>query len=85
MQGLHGVGLAIKEELWDAVAKEDKTVDRFGPRLMKVRLQLVSNGVTFVVGYAPTECGDATAKDFLEGGRYIQRSGCPQRRPCRRL
>ena len=52
-KGVHGVGLAIKQHIWDGLEEEDKTVERFGPRLMKVRLQLgKSHGVSLVVAYA---------------------------------
>jgi len=69
------VGLVIKEHIWEGVEEGDKTVECFGPRLMKVRLQLGgSHGVTFVVAYAPTETtrrdaqgGDVEAKDLFWG------------------
>ena len=49
--GVHGVGLAIKKDLWDGGERGDKSVKCFGPRLMKVRLQLVRkpHGGTFAV------------------------------------
>ena len=72
-KGVHGVGLAIKQHIWDGLEEEDKTVECFGPRLMKVRLQLGrSHGVSFVVAYAPTETtrrgavnGDMEEKDIF--------------------
>ncbi|CAB1116131.1 unnamed protein product [Ectocarpus sp. CCAP 1310/34] len=61
---------AIKEAMWESVGEEGRTVECISPRLMKVRLQIGRTcGVTFVVGYAPTETvrttagGDVNAKD----------------------
>ncbi|CAB1101716.1 unnamed protein product [Ectocarpus sp. CCAP 1310/34] len=69
-RGVHGVGIAIKEAMWESVGEEGRTVECISPRLMKVRLQIGRTcGVTFVVGYAPTETvrttagGDVNAKD----------------------
>ncbi|CAB1110695.1 unnamed protein product [Ectocarpus sp. CCAP 1310/34] len=69
-RGVHGVGIAIKETMWDSVGEGGRTVECISPRLMKVRLQIGRTcGVTFVVGYAPTETarntagGDVNAKD----------------------
>ncbi|CAB1103351.1 unnamed protein product [Ectocarpus sp. CCAP 1310/34] len=56
--------------MWESVGEEGSTVECISPRLMKVRLQIGRTcGVTFVVGYAPTETfrttagGDPNAKD----------------------
>ncbi|CAB1109886.1 unnamed protein product [Ectocarpus sp. CCAP 1310/34] len=69
-KGVHRVGIAIKEAMWESVGEEGRTVECISPRLMKVRLQIGRTcGVTFVVGYAPTETvrttagGDVNAKD----------------------
>ncbi|CAB1117139.1 unnamed protein product [Ectocarpus sp. CCAP 1310/34] len=69
-RGVHGVGIVIKEAMWESVGEEGRTVECICPRLMKVRLQIGRTcGVAFVVGYAPTETvrttagGDVNAKD----------------------
>ncbi|CAB1104344.1 unnamed protein product [Ectocarpus sp. CCAP 1310/34] len=69
-RGVHGVGIAIKEAMWESVGEEGRTVECISPRLMKARLQIGRTcRVTFVVGYAPTETvrttagGDVNAKD----------------------
>ncbi|CAB1111436.1 unnamed protein product [Ectocarpus sp. CCAP 1310/34] len=61
-RGVHGVGIAIKEAMWESVGEEGRTVECISPRLMKVRLQSGRTcGVTFVVGYAPSETVRTTA------------------------
>ncbi|CAB1110175.1 unnamed protein product [Ectocarpus sp. CCAP 1310/34] len=50
-RGVHGVGIAIKEAMWESVGEEGRTVECISLRLMKVRLQIGRTcGVTFVVG-----------------------------------
>ena len=55
-KGNHGVGLALRESIVAGMDKGDVAVECISVRLMKVRIQLKgkSNGVSFVVGYAPT-------------------------------
>ncbi|CAB1115840.1 unnamed protein product [Ectocarpus sp. CCAP 1310/34] len=61
-RGVHGVGIAIKEAMWESVGEEGRTVECISPRLMKVRMQIGHTCVvTFVVGYAPTETVRTTA------------------------
>ena len=63
-KGVHGVGLAIKQSIVDGMEKGGMTVECMSARLMKVRLQLTgSNGVSFVIAYAPTESDGAAAKN----------------------
>ncbi|CAB1113440.1 unnamed protein product [Ectocarpus sp. CCAP 1310/34] len=69
-RAVHGVCIAIKEAMWESLGEEGRTMECISPRLMKVRLQIGRTcGVTFVVGYAPTETvrttagGDVNAKD----------------------
>ena len=70
-KGVHGVGLAVKTELWDSVEEEDRTVECISPRMMKVRLQIGRTcGVTFVVGYAPTETARDSDKDSFWGALH---------------
>ena len=54
-KGTHGVGLAVRESIVARVEKGGLVVECISARLMKVRIQLEgkSNGVSFVVGYAP--------------------------------
>ncbi|CAM9752224.1 unnamed protein product, partial [Pylaiella littoralis] len=62
-KGVHGVGLAIKQSIVDGMDKGGMTVECISARLMKVRLQLTgSNGVSFVVAYAPTETDGTSEK-----------------------
>ncbi|CAB1115349.1 unnamed protein product [Ectocarpus sp. CCAP 1310/34] len=50
-RGIHGVGIAIKEAMWESVGEEGRTVECISPRLMKVRLQIGRTcGVAFVEG-----------------------------------
>ena len=55
-KGNHGVGLAVRESIVVGMDKGDVAVERISARLMKVRIQFKgkSNGVSFIVGYAPT-------------------------------
>ena len=55
-KGNHGVGLAVRESIVTGMDKGEVAVERISARLMKVRIQIEgkSNGVSFIVGYAPT-------------------------------
>ena len=55
-KGNHGVGLAVRESIVAGMDKGDVAVECISAGLMKVRLQLKgkSNGVSVIVGYAPT-------------------------------
>ena len=52
----HGVGLAVEEYIVPEMNKDDVAVECISARLMKIRIQHEgkSNGVSFIVGYAPT-------------------------------
>ena len=54
-KGQHGMGLAIKEEIVKKAGKDGTTIECIGARLLKARISIKSNFVTFVVAYAPTE------------------------------
>ena len=54
-KGQHGVGLAIKEEIVKKAGKDGITIECISARLLKTRISIKSNFVTFVVAYAPTE------------------------------
>ena len=54
-KGQHGVGLAIKEEIVKKAGEDGITTECISARLMKARISVESNFVTFVVAYAPTE------------------------------
>ena len=54
-KGQHGVGLAIKEEIVKKVGEDGITIECISARLLKARISIKSNFVTFVVAYAPTE------------------------------
>ena len=49
------VGLAIKEEIVKKVGEDGITIECLRARLLKARISIKSNFVTFVVDYAPTE------------------------------
>ena len=51
----HEVGLAIKEEVVKTDGKKDTAIECISARLLKPRIWIKSNFVTFVVAYAPTE------------------------------
>ena len=66
-KGNHGVGLAVREFIVAGMDKGDVAVECISARLMKVRIQLKgkSNGVSFIVGYAPTLDKSTSEKDLL--------------------
>ena len=49
------MGLAIKEEIVKKVGVDDITIECISARLLKARISIKSNFVTFVVAYTPTE------------------------------
>ena len=53
--GQHGVGLAIKEEIVKTAGEDGIAIECICARLLKARISIKSNFVTFVVAYAPTE------------------------------
>ena len=54
-KGQDGVGLTIKEEIVKKAGKDDIAIECISARLLKARIPIKSNFVTFVVVYAPTE------------------------------
>ena len=54
-KGQHGVGLAIKEEIVKKADEGGITIECISARLLRARISIKSNFVTFVVAYAPTE------------------------------
>ena len=54
-KGQHGVGLAIKDEIVKKTGEDGITIECVSARLLKARIMIKSNFVTFVVAYAPTE------------------------------
>ena len=54
-KGQHGVGLAIKEEIVKKAGEDGITIECISARLLKARISIKSDFVTFVVAYAPTE------------------------------
>ena len=54
-KGQHGVGLAIKEEIVKKAGEGGIAFECISARLLKARISIKSNFVTFVVSYAPTE------------------------------
>ena len=54
-KGQHGFGLAIKEEIVKKASEDGITIECISACLLKTRISIKSNFVTFVVAYAPTE------------------------------
>ena len=54
-KGQHGVGLAIKEEIVKKAGEDGLAIECISTLLLKVRISIKSNFVTFVVAYAPTK------------------------------
>ena len=54
-KGQHGVGLATKEEIVRKAGEDGITIECIIARLLKARISIKSNLVTFVVANAPTE------------------------------
>ena len=54
-KGQHGIGLVIKEEIVKKTGEDGITIECISARLLKARISIKSNFVTFVVAYAPTE------------------------------
>ena len=65
-KGNHGVGLAVEESIVAGMDKGDVAVECISARLTKVCIQLKgkSNGVSFIVGYAPTLHKSTSEKDY---------------------
>ena len=66
-KGNHGVGLAVRESIVAGMDNGDVAVECISARLMKVRIQLKGkcNGVSFIVGYAPTLDKSTSEKDYF--------------------
>ena len=54
-KGQHGVGLAIKKGIVEKAGEDGIAIECISARLLKDRISMKSNFVTFVVAYAPTE------------------------------
>ena len=59
----HGVGLAIKEKIVKKAGEDGITIECISARLLKARISIRSNFVTFVVAYVPTEEAPEGQKD----------------------
>ena len=54
-KGQHGDGLAIKGEIVKIAGEDGIVIECISARLLKARISIESNFVTFVVAYAPIE------------------------------
>ena len=54
-KGQHEFGLAIKEEIVKKAGEDGITIECISARLLKARISIKPNFVTFVVAYTPTE------------------------------
>ena len=54
-KGQYGAGLAIKEEIVKKAGEDGITIECISARLLKARISIKSNFVTFVVACAPTK------------------------------
>ena len=66
-KGQRGVAFAIKDSVLQDVEKDGLAVEYINVRLMKVRLNLKgkSNGISFVVAYAPTDSHKTVRGKYL--------------------
>ena len=66
-KGNHGERLAVRDSIVAGMDKRHVTVECISARLMKVRIQRKgkSNGVSFIVGYAPTLAKITSEKDYF--------------------
>ena len=62
-KGEHGVGLAIKKEIVKKAGEDGITIACISARLLKARISIKTNFVTFVLAYAPTEEAPEGQKD----------------------
>ena len=53
-KGQHGVGLAMKEEIVKKAGEDGIIIECISARLLKARISIKSNFVTFMIVYAPT-------------------------------
>ena len=67
----HRVGLTVRESIVAGMDKGDVAVECISARLMKVRIQLKrkSNGLSFIVGYAPTLDKSTSEKHYFWSSR----------------
>ena len=77
----HGVGLAVRESIVAGMDKGGVAVECISARLMKVRIRLKrkSNGVSFIVGYAPTLDKSTNEKDYFWSSLDEVVNGVPSR------
>ena len=54
-KGQHRVGLEIKKEMVKKAGEDDITIECISARLLKARMSIKSNSITFVLAYAPIE------------------------------
>ena len=80
-KGNHGVGLAVRESIVAGMDKGDVALECISARLMKVRIQLKekSNGVPFIVGYAPTLDKTTSENDYFWSSLDEVVKGVPSR------
>ena len=62
-KGQHRVGLAITEKIVKKPGEDGVAIECISARLLKARISIKSNSVTFVVAYAPTEEAPEGQKD----------------------
>ena len=70
-KGQHGVGLAIKEDIVEKAGEDGITIKCISARLLKARILIKSNFVTFVAAYAPSAGG---AEGQIPGSPELHRS-----------
>ena len=80
-KGNQGVGIAVRESIVAGMDKGDVTAECISARLMKVRIQLkgTSNGVSFIVGYAPTLDKSTSENDYFWSSLDEVVKGVPSR------
>ena len=86
-KGNHGVGLAVRESILAGMDKSDVAIECASARLMKVGIHLkvgshlkgISNGVSFIVGYAPTLDKNTSKNYFFWSSLDEMVTGVPSR------
>ena len=80
-KGNHGVGLAVREPIVAGMDEGEVAVECISARLMKVRIQLKgkTNGVSFIVGYAPTLDKSTSEKNYFWSSLDEVVKGVPSR------
>ena len=73
-KGQHGVGLAIKEEIVKKAGEDGIAIECISVRLLKARISIKSNFVTFVVSLRPDQGSAGGAEGQIHGSPELHHS-----------